>query len=245
MQVALHNENFSPLDATLESVLPRLHHQCFVAMAGPVKALDRKIVPGFENLDDKVDGLADHFTDLQAYNQHDAQLADHLLTIATRLGTPAGSTSTLRPPFSPSRPQQQVQQSPSRRSDNQPPSPDRARHHRMVLKHNSIQKLRDEWYGLGDCLDKPVVGGIAAIETLYKSKWRTHFSASEKKYFSRSQIVIRAINTTCDECDEPFEETIGSFEVAYEVDAKFSIAKMATIVQNLGLVTRKKSRQNQ
>jgi hypothetical protein len=40
----------------------------------------------------------------------------------------------------------------------------------MVPKHHSIQSLYDEWYGLGDCLDKAVVGGIAAIETRYKSK---------------------------------------------------------------------------
>ena len=112
----------------------------------------------------------------------------------------------------------------------------------MVPKHHSIQSLWNEWYGLEECEDKPVVGGISAMERQHKSKWRKHFSPSEKKYFSRSQIVIRAINTTCDECDEPFEETIGSFEVACEVDAKFSIAKKATIVQNLGLVTRKKSR---
>jgi hypothetical protein len=238
MQVALNDENVSPLDATLESVMPGVH-QRFVATDGHVKALDRKIVSGFEKLDDKVDALADHFTDLQAYNrERDLELADTLRSIAARLGTPAGST--LSPPRT-TRPQQV--QSPSRGGDQQPsPSPDGARRHRMVAKHHSIQSLWDEWHGLGDFLDKPVVGGIAAIETLYKSKWRTHFSSSEKKHFSRSQIVMRAIQTTCDGCDEPFEETIGSFEVSYEVDAKFSIAKMATIVQNLGLVTRKKSR---
>jgi hypothetical protein len=37
--------------------------------------------------------------------------------------------------------------------------------------------------GARDSLDKPVVGGMAALETRYKSKWRDHFSASEKKTF--------------------------------------------------------------
>ncbi len=43
MQVALNDENVSPLDATLESVMPGVH-QRFVATDGHVKALDQKIV---------------------------------------------------------------------------------------------------------------------------------------------------------------------------------------------------------
>jgi hypothetical protein len=99
MQVALDEENVSPLDATLESVMPGVH-QRFVAVDGSVKMLDRKIAAGFDKLDQldtKVDGLADHFTDLQADNrERDAKLADSLRALAERLGTPAGST----PPFS-------------------------------------------------------------------------------------------------------------------------------------------------
>jgi hypothetical protein len=136
-------------------------------MDGTLKALDRKVVSGFEKLDTKVDGLADHFICLQANNrERDANLANHLRTLAARLRAGDGSS----PPFSPpTRPQQQqVQQSPSRVGNNQPPpSPaDAARRHIMVPKHHSIQSLWDEWYGLGDSLDKPVVGGIAALETV-------------------------------------------------------------------------------
>jgi hypothetical protein len=63
MQVALNDENVSPLDATLESDMPGVH-QRFVAMDGTLKTLDQKIVSGFEKLDTidtKVDGLVDHF----------------------------------------------------------------------------------------------------------------------------------------------------------------------------------------
>ncbi len=240
MQVALDDENVSPLDATLESVMPGVH-QRFVAMDGTVKTLDRKIVAGFDKLDTKVDGLADHFTDLQADNrERDAKLADSLWALAERLGTPAGSP----PLFSAPTRRQQVQ-SPSRGGDNQPspPSPaDAARGHRMVPKHHSIQSLWNEWYGLEDCVDKPVVGGIAAMERLHKSKWRKHFSPSEKKYFSRSQIVIRSINIACEASDASLEETIVAFEEVYQVRAKLSMANMATIVQELGLVTKKKHR---
>jgi hypothetical protein len=97
MQVALDDKNVSPLDAALESIMPRVH-QRFVAMDGTLKTLDQKVVSGFEKLDTKVNGLADLFTDLQANNQERyAKLADSLRTLAERLGTPAEST----PPFSP------------------------------------------------------------------------------------------------------------------------------------------------
>jgi hypothetical protein len=126
--------------------------------------------------------LADHFTDLQANNrERDAKLVDSLWALAERLGTPVGSTP---PILAPTR-RQQVQ-SPSRGGDNQPspPSPaDAARGHQMVPKHHSIQSLWNKWYGLEDCEDKPVVGGIAAMERQHKSKWQKHFSPSKKNTF--------------------------------------------------------------
>jgi hypothetical protein len=214
-------------------------------MDGTLNTLDRKVVAGFDKLDKvdtKVDGLADLFIDLQANNrERNAKLADSLRTLVERLGTPAEST----PPLSPQTRRQQQVQSPSHGGDNQPslPSPaDAARGHRMVPKHHSIQSLWNEWYGLEDCQDKPVVGGIAAMERQQKSKWRKHFSPSEEKYFSGSQIVIRSINTACDASDATMEKTIEAFEEVYEVQAKLSMAKMAIIVQELGLVTKKTHR---
>jgi hypothetical protein len=210
-------------------------------MDGTVKTLDRNVVSGFEKLGTKVDGLVDLFTDLQADNrERDAKLADSLRTLAERLGTPAHST----PPFSPPTRRQQRVQSPSPDGDNQP-SADAARGHRMVPKHHSIQSFWNEWYGLEDCKDKPVVGGIAAMERQHKSKWRKHFSPSETKHFSRSQIVIQSINTACDASGERMEKTIEAFKEVYEVRIKLSMAKMAIIVQELGLVTKKNTEAKQ
>jgi hypothetical protein len=66
-------------------------------------------------------------------------------------------------------------------------------------------------------------------------------SCLPKKTFSRSQIVIRSINTACEATDETLGKIIEAFEDVYEVQAKLSMAKMATIVQELGLVTEKKT----
>ena len=102
-----------------------------------------------------------------------------------------------------------------------------------------IQSLWNEWYGLEDCEDEPVVGGISAMERQHKLKWRKHFSPSGKKNFSRPQIVMRAISIACEASDATLEEIIVAFEEVYQVRAKLSMANMATIVQELGLVTKK------
>jgi hypothetical protein len=241
MQVALDDENVSPLDATLESVMPGVH-QRFVALEGHVKTLNRGVTSSFDQLKTMVqDGFQAGFTALHEYNrERDSQLAARLHTMAEGLALPSPSIGA-GAPFPPRRRQQQQQESPSPAGDVTPPSPG-PRHHRMVLKHHSIESLWNEWYGLGEFEGKPVVGGIDAIERHDKSKWRKHFSMSEKKHFSRSQIVIRGINATIHDRGETFETTMESFEVTYEAEAKFSMAKMAAIVQTLGLVARKKSR---
>jgi hypothetical protein len=60
-----------------------------------------------------------------------------------------------------------------------------------------------------------------------------------KKNVSQSQIAIQSISIACEASDATLEETIVAFEEVYQVQAKLSMANMATIVQELGLVTRK------
>jgi GTPase involved in cell partitioning and DNA repair len=64
----------------------------------------------------------------------------------------------------------------------------------------------------------------------------------EKKHITRSPTIIWAINTTYKDTKEKLESTLVVFEEVYDVEAKLSMERMATIVQNLGLVMRKKSR---
>jgi hypothetical protein len=63
--------------------------------------------------------------------------------------------------------------------------------------------------------------------------------AFRKKNVSQSQIAIQSISIACEASDATLEETIVAFEEVYQVQAKLSMANMATIVQELGLVTRK------
>lgn len=212
-------------------------HQRFVAMEGHMKAQDRGMNSRFDKFETMV---RDSLTALQNYTrERDNQLADYHVMMAARLVSPNQFPRRQLPRTSPAADDSDVTPCPPRSPGGAATA---ARHHRMILKHHSIQSLWNEWYGLEDFQDKPVAGGIAVIETLYKSKWRKHFSGSEKKHFSRSQIVVRAINKTYATTEETIESTIVSFDVTYEEEAKFSMAKMASIVQNLGLVNKKKSR---
>jgi hypothetical protein len=89
------------------------------------------------------------------------------------------------------------------------------RPHSLVMKHKSIHTPYYEWYGLETYTNTPVVGGIAFLERMYKTKWRQHFSPAEKQYFSRLQKVVRAIDKQSKrEAKEP-EEILDDWDALY------------------------------
>jgi hypothetical protein len=89
MQVVHNDKNVSPLDAALESTMPRVH-QHFVAMEGHVKRLDRGMSSRFDKLETS---FQDSFNNLQEYNQgRNLQHAENLRMMAARLDSPASPT---------------------------------------------------------------------------------------------------------------------------------------------------------
>jgi hypothetical protein len=245
MQVALNDDNVSPLDAALESVMPGVH-QRFVAMDGTVKTLDRKIVSGFNKLDTKVDGLADHFTDLERYNQErDAKLADNLQAVAARLGTPVGS-----PPLfsSPRRPQQvQLPIRGGKTINNLLEAllmlPGTIEWSPSTIRSNPCMT---NGMGLETALTSLLLVALQPWRSVSSQNGATTSQLLKKKNFSQSQMVIWAILRTVEETNWMLSTVIKLFKRAYKEEAKLSMAKMATIVQNHGLVTKKRvKRQNQ
>jgi hypothetical protein len=93
--------------------------------------------------------------------------------------------------------------------------------------------------GLETALTSLSLGALQPWRPITQSKWRNRFLASEKN-FSRTQTVIQAIHTIVEKANETLDTVINSFETPYEVDAKLSMGKMATIVQHFGIMTRKK-----
>jgi hypothetical protein len=114
--------------------------------------------------------------------------------------------------------------------------------HRLAMQHQSLQTLYDEWYGIGECLDLPVPGGIAALEANHKAKWRNHFSGHEIKNFSRVKMVVTGIDEMQRRTQRPIDSVIDELDLVFKEEAKKSVAKMVIIVQKRGLVDKKKSR---
>jgi hypothetical protein len=114
--------------------------------------------------------------------------------------------------------------------------------HRLTIKFHSLNTLYNEWYGLGESLDFPVPGGIAALEASNKAKWRRHFSANEVKTFSRVKMIVCGIEALQYQTQRDMDVVIDEMDVIYAMEAKKSVASMAIIVQTMGLVSKKKSR---
>ena len=58
----------------------------------------------------------------------------------------------------------------------------------------SASSLWEAWYGKGQFLDTPVVGGIEKLEAEHKTKWRRRYLPNETKQFSRWKITIKLMN---------------------------------------------------
>ena len=62
-----------------------------------------------------------------------------------------------------------------------------------------MNELFDEFHGLGRFEGKPIPGGFAKLEEVFKTKWRQGFSRGQKKEWSRLTMTIRGINAHIDE----------------------------------------------
>ena len=121
-----------------------------------------------------------------------------------------------------------------------PPSLQDAIGHHPKPMYISIHELYDEFYGLGRFEGKPVVGGLAKLEEVFKSKWRQGFSNGQKKEWSRLTMTIRGINAH-------IEELGGNLGLALNnLDDKFqekdginhTTSKMVNYIQECGLLTK-------
>ena len=105
-------------------------------------------------------------------------------TTTTTTTTTATTTTTTTSPVEEEE-EEEISPSPAAQASNHCASLGPASQHRLALKHFSLHGIYDEWYGLGRFLDKPVLGDIAALETIYKASWWQHFKGPEVKHFSR------------------------------------------------------------
>jgi hypothetical protein len=212
-------------------------HQRLVANQREVVSLRTFVETGFSNLGTQISEAFE--CQDRAIKERDQQTGEAYLSLAQRL---LGEGS-----------------SPARRTTNRP-SPTLGgnldgdgdkesttnrvitRTHSLVMKHNSIYTIYHEWYGLEAYENTPVEGGIASLESKFKTKWRAHFSPAEKQYFSRLQKVVKGIDEQSKrEAKEPYE-VLNDWEALYQGEARSSVTKMAMLVQSMGLIVTRKAR---
>lgn len=114
-----------------------------------------------------------------------------------------------------------------------PPVPESCKQYTLQARHRNLQSVWDEWHGIGEYLNRPIVGGIAKAEELWKSKWRRHFAAREKKLFTRLRSVVTAMLATSD---------WGDLEAAFIGPCKASLSKMDDYLKSEGVLQKKKPR---
>ena len=117
-----------------------------------------------------------------------------------------------------------------------------ARPHSLVMKHKSLFTIYYEWYGLETYANTPVEGGIASLESRFKTKWRAHFSPAEKQYFSRLQKVVRGIDERCRREDKQPNDVLDDWNALYQAEGKSSVTKMSKMIQEMGFVATKMAR---
>jgi hypothetical protein len=232
--VAIEETGDSPLDSNLEAVLPGVH-QRLVANQREVLSLRTLVEAGFATLGTKVTEAFE--CQEVAMRERDRKTGEAYLSLAQRLMGERVSDSL------PGLSLRREVESPS------PPSPNSTtnsvlmtRPHSLVMRHKSIHTIYYEWYGLETYQNTPVEGGIAMLETKYKTKWRQHFSPAEKTYFSRLQKVVRAIDEMVKRNNIAPSKVLDDWSSLYEVEAKSSVTKMALLVQSMGMIVTKKAR---
>ena len=114
--------------------------------------------------------------------------------------------------------------------------------HHLQPKHQSLSTLVAEWFGVGDYEGKPGPGGIEELENRNKSKWRKHFSAAEKRSFSRTKDIIQGIKNRREATELSLGEIVDEWDVVYRGECKASTYHMSEWVKNNGFLARRKLR---
>jgi hypothetical protein len=116
--------------------------------------------------------------------------------------------------------------------NSQPKSPLDVEDHILTRGHTSVRSMYNEWHGLDEYKDVPVVGGIETLETVRKTAWRREYVQSEQQYFSRFKRVIVAIRNRSGGADPVPVEVFNELDTLFEEAG--SLSSLVSKLQSLG-----------
>ena len=229
------------LDYKVESVLPGVHTR--------LNTISADISRVGDNLSGQIMNLATNVEQqLADTNRLDNLVEGWLTEISRRLVQQGGQT--VSPRFSETRHQvetlgafpspddennmhSRVRAEGAEEGSTTPAIPESCKQYALQLRHQNLASMWDEWHGLRAFLNKPIVGGIAKAEELWKAKWRRHFKPREKKHFTRLRGVVAALMKV-DDWDE--------LETIFAGPCKASLSLMDDYLKANGMLTKRKPR---
>ena len=99
-----------------------------------------------------------------------------------------------------------------------------------------------EWYGIGgeSTNDKPIPGGFARLEEMYKAKWRKHLDGAQARHFTRIRLIIEGIRTMAEVSEMTVEVTRDQLESEWS-RLKKSPGALVAYLQAEGYIKKAKS----
>ena len=182
------SEAIDPADASVESVLPGVCSRIenlqkgLNSLQNGMNGINSNFQTQIASVDRKVDSVRHDLSNLSGFLAH------------IRNYQPFASDSL--PPLPASLVPAVVSTPADAADENSRPE----RVYNLCIRHSSIFDMWDEWHGMGrfraELNDFSYPGGIDALEKEKGIQWRSHFSCSQQKQFSRTKYIINKIKQT-------------------------------------------------
>jgi hypothetical protein len=105
----------------------------------------------------------------------------------------------------------------------------------------SVMEMFDEWNGTDSYHNRPIVGGIAELNRLYKSQWRKDYNGAQKMLFSRVQRVCLSIEEAISNGGNK-DTILQQYNDVFINDAKAGISHLVVALQSRGILPKQQRR---
>jgi hypothetical protein len=93
----------------------------------------------------------------------------------------------------------------------------------------SATALWDAWYGVGLFRNKPIEGGIAALEDKYKREWRRDYDENQRRMFSRYKKSVEMMVKEKDKRTD-LEAFLGEMDALYKRNKALAITPFYSLM---------------
>ena len=221
MRRALSHETQSPMDYSLQAVLPGVHSRLASTEAATCR-------------------LVDYVTQLPTLNQQRDMMASlfqqELMSAAHGVGNSPSPFGSLQ-----ARGGQLAAGGATTGGTSNNESTGTTICHRPKSRHDNVLDIYNEWLGLGDFENIPIAGGIAAVENRFGTSWRKGNSISGNR-ISRQHRVVKAVRTTADNYGISVAEVCRTWDSIYIHDCNKNLNGLVEDLKTLLIIPTKENR---